>query len=208
MWIGLAAVPSGLLLAVTAHISTDVAAVPLFWVVPLALYLLAFIIAFQTRPLIPASFVIKVFPVCGLLLIIFVVINPLEWIVSVLTVHLVAFFFAALLCHGELARRRPPAVYLTNFYMWIATGGAIGGIATGLVAPHVFSWVTEYPLLIVLAILCMPRRSRTRMVGRASSRRRRHELMVRFRSRLAPDRARRLRSAVCEFQGLAGRGQE
>jgi SAM-dependent methyltransferase len=159
MWIGLAAVPSGLLLAVTAHISTDVAAVPLFWVVPLALYLLAFIIAFQTRPLIPASFVIKVFPVCVLLLIIFVVINPLEWIVSVLTVHLVAFFFAALLCHGELARRRPPAVYLTNFYMWIATGGAIGGIATGLVAPHVFSWVTEYPLLIVLAILCMPRRS-------------------------------------------------
>src|SRR6266436_7517369 len=67
--------------------------------------------------------------------------------------------FRRAVCHGELARRRPPAVYLTNFYMWIATGGVIGGIATGLVAPHVFSWVTEYPLLIVLAILCMPRRS-------------------------------------------------
>jgi hypothetical protein len=70
IWTGLAAVPSGLLLAVTAHISTDVAAVPLFWVVPLALYLLAFIIAFQTRPLIPPSFVLKVFPICVLLLVI------------------------------------------------------------------------------------------------------------------------------------------
>jgi hypothetical protein len=159
IWTGLAAVPSGLLLAVTAHISTDVAAVPLFWVVPLALYLLAFIIAFQTRPLIPPSFVLKVFPICVLLLVICLIINPIEWIVSSLTIHLVTFFFGALLCHGELARRRPPAVYLTNFYMWIATGGVIGGIATSLIAPHVFSRVTEYPLLIVLAILCLPRRA-------------------------------------------------
>ena len=156
-WIGLAAVPCGLLIAVTAEISTDVAAVPLFWVVPLALYLLAFMIAFQRRPLIPAWFVVKIFPACALLLIIFIIIEPVQWIVSVLTVHLVAFFFAALLCHGELARRRPPSAYVTDFYMWIATGGVIGGIATGLIAPHVFSWVTEYPLLIVLAILCVPR---------------------------------------------------
>jgi hypothetical protein len=156
-WTGLAAVPSGLLIAVTAQISTDVAAVPLLWVVPLALYLLAFIIAFQRRPLIPAWFVVKIFPVCALLLVIFIIVAPIEWIVSVLTVHLVAFFFAALLCHGELARRRPPPAYLTDFYMWIATGGVFGGIATGLIAPHVFNWVAEYPLLIALAILCLPR---------------------------------------------------
>jgi hypothetical protein len=155
-WIGLAAVPSALLLAVTAHISTDVAAVPLFWVAPLALYLLAFIIAFQTRPFIPHGFVIKIFPIFILLLVIFLIIDPIEWIVSLIAVHLSAFFVIALLCHGELARRRPPPRHLTNFYMWISTGGVIGGIATGLVAPHVFSWVTEYPLLIVLAILCLP----------------------------------------------------
>jgi hypothetical protein len=157
-WTGLATVPCGLLIAVTAEVSTDVAAVPLLWVVPLALYLLAFIIAFQRRPLIPAWFVVKIFPVCVLLLVFFIIIEPIQWIVSVLTVHLVAFFFAALLCLGELARRRPPPAYLTDFYMWIAAGGVIGGIAAGLIAPHVFNWVMEYPLLIVLAILCLPRR--------------------------------------------------
>jgi hypothetical protein len=170
-WSGLAAVPCGLLIAVTAQISTDVAAVPLFWVVPLALYLLTFIIAFQRRPLIPPSFVVKLFPVCVLLLVVFIIIEPVQWIVSVLLVHLVAFFFAALLCHGELARRRPPPAYLTDFYMWIAIGGVIGGIATGLIAPHVFNWVTEYPLLIGLAILCLPRRPNEPM-------RRRHYILV------------------------------
>ena len=60
------------------------------------------------------------------------------------------------MCHGELARRRPPPRYLTAFYMWMSVGGMIGGIAAGLVAPHVFNWVAEYPILIVLALLCRP----------------------------------------------------
>ena len=66
------------------------------------------------------------------------------------------FFVCALMCHGELARRRPAPRYLTAYYMWISVGGMIGGIATGLIAPHVFNWVAEYPLLIVLALLCRP----------------------------------------------------
>ena len=70
--------------------------------------------------------------------------------------HLVAFFVCALVCHGELARRRPAPRYLTAFYMWMSAGGMIGGISAGLVAPYVFNWVAEYPILIVLAMLCRP----------------------------------------------------
>lgn len=154
--IGLSAVPSGLLLAVTTYMSTDVAAVPLFWVLPLALYLLSLVIAFQTRPLVPHWLVVRAFPAFILVLTVFVTLNPVEWLVSSLTVHITAFFVTALMCHGELARRRPAACYLTNFYIWLSTGGLMGGIATGLIAPHLFSWVAEYPILIVLAILCIP----------------------------------------------------
>ena len=73
-----------------------------------------------------------------------------------MAVHLVVFFVCTLMCHGELAQRRPPARYLTSFYMWMSFGGMIGGIAAGLVAPHVFNWIAEYPILITLAVLCRP----------------------------------------------------
>jgi hypothetical protein len=153
---GLSAVPSGLLLAVTSYLSTDVASVPLFWVLPLALYLLSLVIAFQTHPVIPHRLVLRGFPVCIVLLTVFVTLNPVEWLISSLTVHLAAFFVTALMCHGELARRRPAARYLTNFYIWLSAGGLVGGITTGLMAPHLFTWVAEYPILIVSAILCVP----------------------------------------------------
>jgi len=152
----LAAVPSGLLLAVTLHISTDAAAVPLFWVVPLAIYLLTFVIAFQTRPVVAHSFVVKAFPFVIVALAVLMTISPFSTIVEIVCVHLTAFFVIALLCHGELARRRPAPQYLTTFYMLISAGGMIGGIAVGLIAPHAFNWVAEYPLLIALSVLCMP----------------------------------------------------
>jgi SAM-dependent methyltransferase len=155
-WVGLAAVPSGLLIAVTAHISTDVAAVPLLWVLPLALYLLTFVIVFQTRPLIPHRFVVAVQPVFILGLVVVFMIAPIASVIALIALHLIVFFVCALMCHGELARRRPAARHLTAFYMWISAGGMIGGIAAGLVAPHVFNWVAEYPILVVLAVLCRP----------------------------------------------------
>jgi len=156
IWTGLAAVPSGLLLAVTAHISTDIAAVPLIWVLPLALYLLAFVVAFQTRPAIPHRFVVAAQPAFVLGAVAVMVADP-EWtIIPLVVVHLAVFFVCALMCHGELARRRPSPRYLTSFYMWIAVGGMVGGIAAGLIAPYVFKWVAEYPLLLVLTILCRP----------------------------------------------------
>jgi hypothetical protein len=155
-WVALAAVPSGLLLAVTAHVSTDVAAVPLLWVLPLALYLLTFVIVFQTRPLIPHQLAVDIQPIFILGLVVVFVIAPIEWIVGLIAVHLAVFFVCALVCHGELARRRPAPQHLTAYYMWISAGGMIGGISAGLIAPHVFRWVAEYPILLVLAVLCRP----------------------------------------------------
>ena len=155
-FVALAAVPSGLLLAVTLHISTDAAAVPLFWVVPLAIYLLTFVIAFQSRPIIPHWLVVKAFPFVIVALTALMIISPFSTIVGLVCVHLSAFFVIALLCHGELARRRPAPQFLTGFYMRISAGGMIGGIVVGLIAPQAFSWVAEYPLLIALSVLCMP----------------------------------------------------
>jgi hypothetical protein len=155
-WVGLAAVPSGLLIAVTAHISTDLAASPFLWVIPLALYLATFVIVFQTRPILPHKWMVLVEPIFILGLVLVLVFAGIERIFLTTAVHIAAFFVIAMVCHGELARRRPPARYLTAFYMWMSAGGMIGGIAAGLIAPQVFSSVAEYPILVILAILCRP----------------------------------------------------
>jgi hypothetical protein len=156
VWAALAAVPSGLLVAVTAHISTDVAAVPLLWVLPLALYLLTFVVVFARAPLIPHWLVVAVQPLGIVALAVAIIFDPLKSIIGLVALHIGVFFVNALMCHGELARRRPPANYLTSFYLWMSAGGVIGGIAAGLIAPHVFNWVAEYPILIALAVLCRP----------------------------------------------------
>jgi hypothetical protein len=156
IWIALAAVPSALLIAITAHISTDVAAAPFLWVVPLALYLATFVIAFQTRPILPHWLITFIAPAAVILLVVSLAIGSADQILVLIALNLVGFFLLALMCHGELARRRPPARYLTAFYLWLSLGGVIGGIFAGLIAQHIFSWVAEYPLLIILAALCRP----------------------------------------------------
>ena len=155
-WAALAAVPSGLLVAVTAHISTDVAAVPLLWVVPLALYLLSFIIVFARRQIIPHRLVVAVQPFFVICLAAVIVFEPVKTILRLVAAHAAVFFVCALMCHGEVARTRPSAHFLTCFYLSIAAGGAIGGLAAGVIAPHLFGWVAEYPLLLALAVLCRP----------------------------------------------------
>ena len=152
----LAAVPSGLLVAVTAHISTDVAAVPLLWVVPLALYLLSFIIVFARRQVIPHRLVVAVQPFFVICLAAVIVFEPVKTILWLVAAHAAVFFVCALMCHGEVARTRPSGRFLTGFYLSVAAGGALGGLAAGVIAPHVFSWVAEYPLLLALAVLCRP----------------------------------------------------
>ena len=118
-WIAYAALPSALLLAVTAHITTDLASTPLFWVVPLALCLLTFIFAFARRPLVSDRAMLKVQP---FLIIPLVVISAALHSIWVLGLHLALFFVTAMICHDELSRRRPPAENLTEFYLYVSLG--------------------------------------------------------------------------------------
>jgi hypothetical protein len=155
-WIFLAAVPSGLLIAVTAHISTDVAAAPLLWVLPLSLYLLTWVLVFQSRPLLPHKWVLWAQPAAIAGVIVLLAVGGEQNLLLTLGGHQLCFFVIAMACHGELARTRPPAKYLTGFYVALSFGGMIGGLFAGLIAPNVFSWVAEYPILVVLAALCRP----------------------------------------------------
>ncbi|HEY4973810.1 MAG TPA: hypothetical protein VII41_09390, partial [Steroidobacteraceae bacterium] len=155
-WIFLAAVPSGLLIAVTAHISTDVAAAPLLWVLPLSLYLLTWVLVFQSRPLLPHKWMLLVQPLAIASVIMLLAVGGEQNLLLLLGGHLLCFFVIAMACHGELARTRPAAKYLTGFYVALSFGGMLGGLFAGLIAPFAFSWVAEYPILVVLAALCRP----------------------------------------------------
>ena len=155
-WIFLAAVPSGLLIAVTAHISTDVAAAPLLWVLPLSLYLLTWVLVFQARPLLPHRWMLKLQPLAIACVIILLVGGAGANLFVLLGGHLSCFFVIAMACHGELARTRPPAQRLTGFYLALSFGGMVGGLFAGLIAPFSFSWIAEYPILLALAALCRP----------------------------------------------------
>ena len=155
-WIFLAAVPSGLLIAVTAHISTDVAAAPLLWVLPLSLYLLTWVLVFQSRPLLPHKWMLMAQPLAIAGVIVLLAVGGEQNLLLTLGGHLLCFFIIAMACHGELARTRPAAKYLTGFYVALSFGGMVGGLFAGLIAPFAFSWIAEYPILLALAALCRP----------------------------------------------------
>jgi hypothetical protein len=162
-WIFLAAVPSGLLIAVTAHISTDVAAAPLLWVLPLALYLLTWVLVFQSRPLLPHKWMLMLQPLAIAGVIVLLAIGGEQDLLLTLGGHQLCFFVIAMACHGELARTRPSAKYLTGFYVALSFGGMLGGLFAGLIAPFAFSWIAEYPILLALAALCRPPGGRERL---------------------------------------------
>lgn len=153
-WVFLGFVPSSLMLGVTTYISTDIAPVPLLWVIPLAVYLLSFILTFATRPIMPPRWMERGLPlgVMALALILGFGLVQAWWI----PLHLLTFFAAAMVCHGELARDRPPPQQLTAFYLAVALGGVLGGAFNALVAPLVFNRIVEYPLALVLACLALP----------------------------------------------------
>ncbi len=124
-WLFLSAVSSSLLVGVTAYISMDVAAVPLFWVIPLALYLVTFIITFMNRPIISHEWVLRILP-WAVILLVYLILQPFKLFIILISAHLFTFTLAALMCHGELAKSRPGSEGLTTFYLWIALGGALG----------------------------------------------------------------------------------
>lgn len=155
-WTALAAIPAGLVVAVTAYITTDVAAAPFLWVAPLALYLLTFVATFRDRPWFSTASVMRLVPVAVAPLAITVLGGSKDNWFAVILVNLGAFLLLALACHGELYRRRPAPARLTEFYLWTSFGGVIGGIFAGLIAPNVFNGTYEYPILIAAALLAMP----------------------------------------------------
>jgi phosphatidylglycerophosphate synthase len=155
-WVVLALVPTSLMLSVTTHLTADIASMPLLWVIPLALYLLTFVLAFARWQLLPHGAVARAMPLFVLVLVLLLVSEATEPVWLVMLIHLLTFFVAALVCHGELARSRPPASHLTEFYLWLSVGGVLGGLLTTLVAPLVFRSVAEYPLALVAACLLRP----------------------------------------------------
>lgn len=156
IWVLLAAAPSSLMLGVTAHLTTDVASAPFLWVLPLALYLLTFVIAFQSRPWIPLPVTLIVQSALLAVTVSMVAFRSSSWML-ILVVHLTTFFFTALLCHQLLAGRRPPPDRLTEFYLLLSVGGMLGGVFNALIAPVIFSMVWEYPLVLVAVGLARPR---------------------------------------------------
>lgn len=156
VWIALAAVPSSLLLSVTTFITTDVAPVPLLWVVPLALYLLSFTLAFAARPPLRHRWMLAAEPFMIAAVSLLLMYGYTRRPTLVIPLHLVTMFVIAMVCHGELSRRRPSVAHLTEFYLWIAVGGVIGGIFNVLVAPLIFTRTWEYPLVLTLACLARP----------------------------------------------------
>jgi hypothetical protein len=153
-WAALAFVPSSLLLGVTTALTTDLAPLPLLWVIPLALYLLSFVLAFARRPPVPHALWVRTLPlaVMGLVPVLAAgLVQPF-----LIPLHLLTFFVAAMVCHGELAELRPRVHDLTAFYLAIAVGGVLGGVFNALVAPLFFDRLAEYPLGVFLACLCLP----------------------------------------------------
>jgi len=158
-WMLLAFVPSSLLLGTTTYLTTDIASIPLLWIIPLLIYLLSFVLVFGQRQIIPWRPVVRVLPIVAVGLVFLILSRATQPILLLITVHLAFLFLACLACHGQLADQRPSASRLTEFYLWLALGSALGSACTALVAPRIFTSVAEYPLAIVLACLFRPQPS-------------------------------------------------
>lgn len=150
-WVGMSAGPSLLLLGVTRHIATDVAAVPLLWVLPLSLYLLTFVVVFSGR----SSAAVDLAGRFGLVFAGVVMISLIGLVPGAFGIglHLVTFALLTLATHGRLVASRPDASQLTSFYLAMSLGGAVGGLVGGLVAPLVFPSILEYPLGVVACVV-------------------------------------------------------
>jgi hypothetical protein len=155
-WLALAAIPSGLTVAVTAHLATDVAAAPFLWVVPLALYLLTFVAIFRHRPWVRHETVAAAAAFMAAPLAISILGGSKTFWVVGIVLNLAGFLVLAMLCHGALYARRPAPVHLTTFYLWNSAGGVLGGAFAALLAPKLFNGTYEYPILICAALLAAP----------------------------------------------------
>lgn len=154
-WIALALVPSGLMLATSTYITTDIVAMPLLWVLPLGLYLLSFTVAFAGNRFL-ADTLTTIAPIVVLLAgtVLISGSGGQEFLNAGLA--LLLLFVVSVALHGEMYRQRPPADQLTGFYLAMSVGGALGGVFSGLIAPLLFDWTYEFPILILAAGALVP----------------------------------------------------
>ena len=164
-WIVLAAIPSSLMLGITTHITTDLSPIPIFWLIPLILYLGSFILVFMTWPIRWTEqahpYVLFIQPVGIFVMIMADVLNlagDTRFLVGAIAAHVFGFFATTMLCHGELAKDRPSTKHLTEFYLCMSIGGMLGGMFNALIAPIVFklgAW--EFPLAIFASAIARPK---------------------------------------------------
>ena len=165
-WLALSAVPSGLMLSTTTHLSTDIMAMPLLWAIPLGLYLLSFTVAFADRRG-AATVLTRLAPVLLLALGAIALLSRGLAGYHVAAFSLVTLFAVSVALHSRLYDSRPPVRQLTRFYLTTAVGGALGGLFCGLIAPLAFDWVYEHPILVVAAAALVPLRARAKKPGTA-----------------------------------------
>lgn len=152
-WLGLAALPCSLMLGVTSHITSDLAAVPLLWTIPLAIYLVTLILVFRRRTVRQEQIARGALPMLAVAVVFLTCIRATEPTLLIVSLHLALFGCIALRCHGRLVDLQPQPSHLTQYYLWIAAGGALGSLLNSLLAPYIFSTAVEYPLALVAALL-------------------------------------------------------
>jgi hypothetical protein len=154
-WTILAAVPSGLMLSTTTHLTTDVVAMPLLWVIPLGIYLLSFVVAFADHRRV-ADWIMMVAPFVLLLAGGMAMSSRSNGTLVPVLGSVALLLVVAVALHGKMYALRPSPEHLTVFYLAMSLGGALGGLFTALIAPLLFDWVWEHPLLVLVAALLMP----------------------------------------------------
>ncbi len=149
LWVALAAAPSILLLAITSQLTQNVAPVPLLWLAPLVLYLVSFILCFESERWYRRPVFLALLPVVLVAMALLPLIDLDDWpILGLVAAYLAASFVVFMVCHGELARLRPPPAALTGYYLWISFGGVLGGLAVGIAAPRLLD--SDHDLAIAL----------------------------------------------------------
>ncbi len=176
-WILLAFVPSSAMMGVTTALTINVPAIPLFWVLPLALYLLSFVLVFAKRPPISHNWVLRRLPLLLLFSLITFVSGVHLPLPILFAIYLATLLAVAMECHGELALGRPQVSQLTEFYLWISVGGVLGGIFNSLIAPLIFPTVLEFPLILILAAWLRPAIDQKQESGGALKKSRRNDLL-------------------------------
>jgi hypothetical protein len=164
LWIGLAFCPSSLLLGITTYLTSNIAPVPLLWVLPLALYLLTFIVAFARKRVISGKTLGRFLPLLIVPLAFTMILEASEpgVIIPLVVLHLLVFFLASLMCHQALADDRPRPEHLTEFYFYVSLGGVLGGVFNALIAPTIFNSFFEYPLILGVACYFRPMAAKQR----------------------------------------------